>query len=260
MIPRVPGPRRGRRPFGERHMIRRAILAGLAAAMLVPGQAGAGDLSLVLDRRAGAVELYLAGSTGDVLALFGAEAEDGGGIDPDRWRLTGSFDFGDALLSGASVRIGGEPAAFEAMSVMVHPKSDPLPLRTPFDGLVAIAVCTASGDESNLPVPLTRLYAGYIAYTGATGGAIQIAFPEPLAREVSLTVRDHSDGRLRTVYRVGLAPGDARLDLRPVSAGLPLPAWLTLAALALNAVFAGAAIVHSRRRGATAMRLARPVA
>jgi hypothetical protein len=241
-------------------MIRRTILAGLAAALLVPAQAGAGDLSLVLDRRAGAVELYLAGPTGDVLALFGAEADDGGGIDPDRWRLTGSFDFGDALLSGASVRIGGEPAVFEAMSVMVHPKSDPLPLRSPFDGLVAIAVCTASGDDSSLPISRTRLYAGYIAYTGATDGAIHLALPRPLARQISLIVRDHSDGRLLAVYRVGLGEGDDRLDLRPASAGLPLPAWLTLAALALNAVFAGAAIVHSRRRGATAMRLARPAA
>jgi hypothetical protein len=228
-------------------------LAALVIAALFASRAtgaGAGDLSLVLDRRENAVELYLAGLAPLVLALFGGlPAGEQGAVDPDRWRVAGSFDFADALIAGTSVRIGGAADRFEAMSAMLHPESDPLPLHSPLDGMIAIAVCTAPDAGNAFALEESRLYLGYIAYAGDTGGEIDLGFAAPLGQALSIEVRDHADGELLAVYRLELEEGSASLFLRGAPEGLPPPAWIALAALLFNAVFAGGAILRSRRAG-----------
>jgi hypothetical protein len=230
---------------------RRAAL--VVAALLAAGTSGAeaDDMSLVLDRRSGAVEFYLAGPAPRVLDLLDRGRSPGmAGIDPERWRVTGSFDFGDALIAGTEAHLGGVPIRFEAMSAMLHPESDALPLRTPLDGMIAIAVCTAADAASAVSLDESRLYLGYIAYADDTGGEIVLAFAAPLGEALSITVRDHAEGAFRAGYRLDLPQGSTRLALRALPEGPPFPAWLALAALLINAVFIGGAILGSRRGGA----------
>jgi hypothetical protein len=143
--------------------------------------------------------------------------------------------------------MGGAPVRFEAMSAMLHPESDPLPLRSPLDGMIAIAVCTAPHAGNAFALEESRLYLGYIAYADDTDGAVDLAFPAPLDHSLSITVRDHAEGAFRTGYRLDLPEGSTRLVLRGVPGGPPFPAWLALAALLINAAFIGGAIVRSRR-------------
>lgn len=73
-----------------------------------------------------------------------------------------------------------------------------------------------------------------------------------MRRDLSIGARDHADDGFLSGYRRGLRPGSARLVLGAAPESPPRPAVLALAALLVNAAFAGDAILWSRRpsRGA----------
>ncbi|MEO0730928.1 MAG: hypothetical protein AAFY64_11145, partial [Pseudomonadota bacterium] len=105
--------------------------------------AQAEEPTIVVNRGTDAIELYVSIPAEMLVSVFGLpptrlEGPDGT-VDFDSLRL-GTWDKGDAVFEKVDASIAGAPAAFEAMSLMVHPNTSMLSMRDPIEGMVAIAV------------------------------------------------------------------------------------------------------------------------
>lgn len=166
------------------------------------------DVTVVVRRLDDAIELYLAfPATGltEFFSLSPARIE-AGGLNYENLR-EGSWDLGDAVLEHASPRIGGGPAGFEAMSLMVHQTTLAPPLRDALDGLTAISVCAAP--QPNRPPALSELraYVGYIAYLEDTDASVRLALPGAARGEITVRIRDYAANGAVSERQLAVAPG-----------------------------------------------------
>ncbi|MEM1429744.1 MAG: hypothetical protein AAGG09_09820 [Pseudomonadota bacterium] len=218
----------------------------LAAALLATPAVADDDVILVVDRTPLAIEVYFAMRADEMLALFDLPPErlasPDGTVDFEGLRL-GTYDLGDEMFAKVSADVDGQPLLFEAMSLMVHPEESALPLVTPFDGLVAIGVCTVPSPEVPLGLDDLRAYAGYIAYTDTPDGPFTLTLPETGRAPLEILVRDHARGEPGAVYRTSLADG------APLALGAPEPRrddWLLIALISVASAMGAAAIVSLR--------------
>ena len=206
--------------------------------------ASARDATVVVHRGDSAVELYFSLPAPSLVSVFGLPPERleqaDGTVDFEPLRL-GTWEIGDAAFEGVDARIGGAPAVFEAMSLMVHPANAKLPLRDPVEGMIAISVCTVPQPEMPPSLDELHAYTGYIAYTDAPQGPVLLRLPETGRRTLEVTVLDFTDhrltGRSEHVVMDGgtlvMAPGQgtiARPELFILAAGLVAAVGLLIAA------------------------------
>ena len=183
------------------------LLAGLAAS---PDRGEARDLTLILDRLPDSVELYMTLPADRADDIFGLPQEAltgaAGVVDYDDLRQ-GTAPLGDRLIAGTSTTLAGRELGFEAMSLMVHPVTDPLPMTTPFEGLLSILVCTAPEPEVPPTLDALRMYAGYVAYVETAEAPFTFTLPRSATGPVDVTLREFRAGTFLTETEVTLAPG-----------------------------------------------------
>ncbi|MEM9047513.1 MAG: hypothetical protein AAGC92_02230 [Pseudomonadota bacterium] len=229
-----------------------AALAGFLAGFAALSPVQAGDIQIVIDRGSDSVEVYMAMNAATMSDAFGLPpdllADERGLVDIEPLRQ-GTWDIGDALLRNVETRLGDDPTRFEAMSLMVHPAERPLPLDTPIDGMIAIAVCTVPTPETPPSLDDLRAYVGFIAYPVDPDQVVSFTLPAAGRAMLDVTVRDYHKGRLLAASQHKIADGGT---LTIVTAGAPSP-WLgfaLVAGLGLSGLGATLALVRHRRRSA----------
>lgn len=231
----------------------RALTYAALLALAPPLTASASDVTLVVERGPDTVEIFLGLPAEGLVDYFGLPPErledETGEVAFEPLRL-GTWAIGDDVFAGVEATIGGAPAIYEAMSLMVHPEDQKLPLWNSFDGMTAIAVCSVEPPENPT---LDRLYSyvGYIAYPAAPDGALTFRLPETGRAALRFEIRDFRDGQLLRESQETV-PDGGTLTL---AAAPPRP-WLEgqRDALALSAlllfVAAAAGLYAARRAGA----------
>ncbi|WP_417210862.1 hypothetical protein [Antarctobacter sp.] len=218
-----------------------ALCAALVGAMLGgagPSGALADQIEVIVDRGMRGIEMFLAMPARTAVTRFGLTPELLTGPDGKVNFADfsgGTWDIGDALLAGVDVRIGHAPAGFEATSLMVHLKDQPLPFQTPFDGLTAISVCGVAQPETPPALDDLYLYAGFVAYPPDADAPLRFDLPEAPGERLSVTVREYGPGHTGAPTRLHLDSGQPLILGR--QGGLPLWA-IGLAAAVLSGLVA----------------------
>lgn len=228
------------------------VLAGcLAVALSTP--AAAEDIEIVIDRGADSVEVYMAMNAATMTNAFGLPptllADEHGLVDIEPLRQ-GTWQIGDALLANVETRLDDAPAVFEAMSLMVHPADSPLPLDTPIDGMVAIAVCTVPTPETHPGLSELRAYVGFIAYPVDPEQIVSFSLPESGRQPLDITVRDFKNGQLVASSTHKVADGGT-LTIVTAGAAASWLGFVALAGLGVTGLGASVALLRYRRRTAT---------
>ncbi|MEL7213146.1 MAG: hypothetical protein AAGK92_10820 [Pseudomonadota bacterium] len=229
------------RPAFQNHLI--AALMALQA--MWAAAATATDMTVVVDRRADSVELYFTLPAHQMPGLFDISASvianPDGTVDFDPLRL-GTFDIGDDMFADVTTLLNDRPVQFEAMSLMVHPQTSPLPLKTPLDGMISIAVCTVPTPTKPITLHDLQLYAGYITYDGEPGGTLSLRLPANIDAPMTVELLDYTDSVLTAVTQHVLTPDNPTLTLdAPPSQTLRGEFIALLMALLINAGFVGIA-------------------
>lgn len=206
------------------------LLAALTVCLATGHQVAARDtVQIITSRSDTTFELYLALPTRRAIETFGVTARDlstpDGNADFDLF-TRGTFQLAEDFWNGTQTWVDGTAVAFEAMSLMIHPASSPLPFRTPLDAMTTIEVCgTVVGD---VPLEETWLYVGMIAYPDDPSGDLVIDFAKAFEAGTALHIRDFADHELRVQSRVDAGP-DTRLVIsanelvqKPYLRGFPL--------------------------------------
>lgn len=162
---------------------------------LMPVTATAADIQLMVDRSERGVEFFVKFDTENteaLLAPFPAGFLDADGrVDIGPFR-SGTADHGDALWQAVQTSFGESPPALvEAMSMMVHPDSLPVPYNDPVDAFMATAICTVTDPDATFDLDVLSTYAGFIAWDVEGYGPLEIRFPE----QIELEVTEFVDGR-----------------------------------------------------------------
>lgn len=206
------------------------FLAALTLCLATGHQVAARDtVQIITSRSDTTFELYLALPTRLAIEAFGVTARDlsapDGNADFDLF-ARGTFQLGQDFWDGTQTWVDGTPVAFEAMSLMIHPASSPLPFRTPLDAMTTIEVCgTVAGD---VPLEETWLYVGMIAYPDDPSGDLVIDFAKAFEAGTALHIRDFTNHELQVQSRVDAGP-DTQLVIsangmvqKPYLRGFPL--------------------------------------
>lgn len=225
-----------------------------AVLSLCAGPLWAADLEVIVDRHKDAVEVFVSLEAAAIPAVFGTSsdfiARPGEVVEYEALR-EGTWDQGDTMLAGAQLRVGQQQVALEAMSLMVHPESTPMPFDDVTDAYVAMSVCNGFEPGIVPTVDILDVYAGYIAYPSDTGDTLSFALGNQAAVEVR--VRDmRADGG--SVEQVLLVEPGGTFDLTLPEAPAGWPLWAYFAGLsALSAlVLAGTAVFRTKENRATA--------
>ncbi len=196
--------------------IKLTVVGALVALAFFAHRATSQDaqLQIVVERSEGYVELYLSTPAASLVELFDLPPQklvgSDGNVNFDHLRL-GTAHIGDRLFERVRSQAGGTDIKFEAMSLMLHPISEKLPLNNALDGAIAIGVC-------NTPTPehrgLSRLqaYTGLIVDTEKFAETISLKLPNSSEKTWTVIVRDHVDGKLSREY-VATISGDGKLTL-----------------------------------------------
>lgn len=198
-----------------RMMFTRLItIAGICTALATA--APALDVELIVDRDERTIELFMSLPGEAITPLFAVEPKGlvslDGTVTFDDLRI-GTAAQADWLIQKTAFRVAGEPAVFEAMSMMVHPKEDRLPFLDPIEGSIAMSVCNVP-DPGPLTLDLLHTYAGFIAYPTKGYGAL--ALDLPTSETLTLTVHEYDRGEFLRKSEILLAPGET-LSLEAVS-------------------------------------------
>lgn len=180
-----------------------------------PLSAQAADIQLMIDRSERGVEFFVKFETAEtetLLAPFPAGFLDAEGkVDIGPFRA-GTADHGDALWEGVKTVVADTPALVEAMSMMVHPDSLPVPYRDPIDAFMATAICNVTDPDARFNLGVLSTYAGFIAWDVEGHGDLEIHFPQ----EVELEVTEYLEGR-EISHLMAIAGPDAPLKLDAVT-------------------------------------------
>ena len=165
-----------------------------------PRSLTAQDLTILVGRMDNATELYLMARADIIFEVFDTSPKILTGSH-DKVNLSalsnGTFEAADVLMSNAEVQIGDYDAGFEAMSLMVHPLDQPLPMTTPLEALTAIGVCSALPAE-RLVIPLQELraYVGYFTSEVALRPTMSLNLPYEAQSPLRVSLLDFYNGRL----------------------------------------------------------------
>lgn len=223
-------------------MLRRiptALVLTLAPVVTQADSLGA-DLTVVVERGETTIEVFFAQPAEnlvDVFALPPERLEDDRGIVAFEPLRLGTWLIGDDVIAGTETLVDGKPEVFEAMSLMVHPEDQKLPMYDAFDGFIAIAVCSVEPPEDPT-LDMLYSYVGYIAYPEDPDAPLAFTLPKTGRDAITVEMREFRAGELLSETQVTLADGGAiTLDAAPeptVSiAGIGL--WAMLAGLGLGA-------------------------
>ncbi len=206
-------------------------------------------VEMVVLRTADAVEVYFglpANALEPVFALPpSALTEADGTVDFDGLR-EGTYLMADDLLAPADARIGGAPARFEGLSMMVHPLADRLPFVDPVGALLATTVCTVPTPETAPRLSDLYAYAGFIAYTDTPRAPISLRLPVTGRGSVTFDVREYGMQGYVGSYSATVPDGETLALMAPD----PAPRFAGLGGLLLMVALAGlGALAFRRRRG-----------
>lgn len=152
-------------------------------------------VKLILDRQPGSLEFFLrlpADALRAVLQTDPAPLADAAGVVQfGELRETGTFDFGDEMISRLGLQISGHHKPVEAMSVMVHSREEALRFDTPLDGAIAISVCGTPEPDSPPNLRDLMLYAGFIAYPVNGLEVLEITWPNTAPFDLEVTEFAH---------------------------------------------------------------------
>lgn len=206
------------------------IIVGLALFCASPKTASAEEVTLVINRVDGATELFFSARADVLFDVFDTPATvltgDTELIDFGDLR-NGTFGIGDALLKTTDFRIDGAPAGFEAMSLMVHPLDDKLPMTTPLEGLISIGVCTGPPAGTMFQINELHGYVGYFTDIDSRAMPIQLTFPAHSGQITEISVHDFVGGSRGVSYTATL-DATGTVTLTPQS---PWPFWHLFLAL-----------------------------
>lgn len=207
-------------PEARRTVTRGRLLGILAALVAVAtvvtmvaaaGIAPVARVTLIVERTPRSIEVFVSLPAEAVPGVFGTLPD--GLVDPDGTidlaRLRGgTWAATEALARSMNARLDGRPQPLEGMSLMLHPKTQPMSFAGPWDGLVATSVCTALVPSAPPTLADLDLYAGFIAHGVAGFGDLRLGFPATGRPHLRLRVLEYTDGRLRRASWATLADGD----------------------------------------------------
>ncbi|MEM6486908.1 MAG: hypothetical protein AAF677_01340 [Pseudomonadota bacterium] len=208
--------------------LRTAVLSGAVALGLFQAQPVlAADVDIVVDRRDGHIELFIATRADGFVTAFdlpaGLLVQEDGSVDFAPLRQ-GTWEIGDALMSNVTVELQNGPVAFEAMSLMVHPLANAPPMTNPFEGLMAMSVCTVDTPATPLGLDGLQGYVGYIAYVEDSDGTLSLRLPQTGRGDLEVHVRDFVAGR-PAATEVTLVPDGGVVSIGSTAADAPSP-WV----------------------------------
>lgn len=182
-------------------------------ALLLAGSPGWADpdLRLILDRQDSSLEVFANIPAAQLPSVFGLSAKGlaaaDGRVSYGAFRETGTYDFGKDMSARVGLSSADGPSELDAMAVMVHPVDLKVPYQTPFDAVLAMAICNVEDPPVPPLVEELQLYSGFVAYPfdGKNGG--QITLPLSHAIEVELTT--YVDSAFHSTQTLILEPGDA---------------------------------------------------
>jgi hypothetical protein len=216
-----------------------------------PWGAAAQDMTLVIERGETTVEVFFGLPAEGLVEVFGLppeRLEDQSGQVAFEPLRQGTWLIGDEVISTTDARIGGAEARYEAMSLMVHPEDQKLPLYDLYDGLLAIAVCSVEPPE-NPTLANLHAYIGYIAYPEDPNAALSFTLPKTNRGAIEVEIRDFRQGKLLIEETVTLEDGG--------QIALPAaPAPVNRATLGLGAFFGALTVIGALVLGLRARRSA----
>ncbi|MEL7164662.1 MAG: hypothetical protein AAGL96_04240 [Pseudomonadota bacterium] len=192
-------------------------LAALIALLLLAQTAVARDMTLVIQRLDDSTEIYVSADAPTLFTAFAADTDvvpsNGAFVDFDAF-FEGTWGVGDALLTSTDVTIAGKDAGFEAMSFMLHPATEKLPLRTRIDGMIAMSVCNTIEPGARYLLNDLQAYVGYFSDHGSADAAIEFRLPTTTHGEITLQVYDITpDGFIHEYQRTIEAGAPISFDL-----------------------------------------------
>ncbi len=184
-----------------------AVSALSWATLVVQAQPAKDDLTLIVSRDEGYVEFYIQGSADLVLELLGKRPEEitdkNDAVDFASFQ-NGTWKTADRLIDQLKVHLDGNGDVLEAMSLMLHPKSDLIPFQTPTDGQFAVSICNALSREPVSDLSTLNLFAGYILVPASKSSAIQISFPNANLDKTFLRLITYTQGQFLSSKRLRL--------------------------------------------------------
>lgn len=182
----------------------------LATAMVVvaPVFARQSAMTVIVDRKAGSVELFVGVEASGLSSIFALPpavlSEIDGTVDFAKLR-EGTWDAGDLALSSVHTKLGDEAIDFEAMSLMVHPNTLPVRFEDPLDAIIAVGVCSVDAPDTPLTLNDLHSYAAYIGYAEETDRPIALRFSRTGRAAKLVEIRDFTNGTLtkRSWTRLG---------------------------------------------------------
>ncbi|QHQ33852.1 hypothetical protein [Algicella marina] len=220
------------------------LLLICAALPVARAQAEGVEPTIIVDRRSDGVSLYFALPAPRLEGVFGADisallTETG---TADRVKLLeGTYEVAEDLIASLGITGDGEPAPFQATSLMLHHPEALPPFETPLDAEISVSVCTSADTIGDVAQSLLQAYMGYFAWKLPKTSVIEIDFPERGNGPMVWQVLDYRDFALTGRSVVEVADGGT-LRLAPmqyVRGGLAKAALLVgLCCLALLAAIA----------------------
>lgn len=194
----------------------RALVFCIAAVLLSAEALKAKDITVVLYRTEQGTELFLSGKADVLFSVFDAAVSvlptNGPHVDFEAFQ-NGTWTIGDILIEKSKFKIGAEPAAFEAMSFMLHPKEERLPFDTPLDGMIAIGVCSATQTDAKYELSELTAYVGYFTEHSAVDAPLSLEFPDTIGTDLTITVNDFGSEGQYSHYTIEINDGrDLTLD------------------------------------------------
>ena len=231
----------------RKHGVFSWIIGVLLPLMFGVVAARADSLTIILDRSTNSSELYVAGPAETLLALFDVDRAvipmQDGVVDYSAFAL-GTWGIGDALLQNTRVTFDNAPSGFEAMSFMLHPSEDALPLQTPFDANMAIGICSALSSPERYALEEMTGYVGYFSDQTSSASTIEVVLPSVSRTSLNISGVDYMQGGALTFVR-RFEPGEPiRFVIPPPGNSFRLNIPLVL--LALVSVFAAAWKINHR--------------
>ncbi|MEM6712071.1 MAG: hypothetical protein AAF590_07290 [Pseudomonadota bacterium] len=170
------------------------------------------DVTLILERRGGAIELFVGGRA-DVLStsldaeLVGAVNDEGHVQFADFF--SGTWTIAEDLFGNVTASVENETLPAHAMSLMLHPLDAPsVPFYDSVDGVLAVSICSVEDPAADLTLDDNALYAGFILYTDDNEAPLTLSRPMHAGAPLMLNVRDYTDGALTTSYSIMWNPSE----------------------------------------------------
>lgn len=194
----------------------RSICALLAFCLMVTDAmtvaAAQTHVEMVVYRSENTVDFFFKAPFPEVMRLLGSAPSDlllpDGAINHPYVKER-NWEIAQELWEPVAVTVGGAQAEMEATSFFVHPQSDRLPFRTPYDAMIAISACTVPLPDTPLLRQNANVYMGFIGFVADSRAPIEIAFDVTLNAEIPIVIRDYWGSELVREKHQILVSGEA---------------------------------------------------